>query len=206
MHTSLSRLIVHCCLRTAMSDERIVQLKALAALQSGAWRLWITFPLTQIQDHIGTDLILASDIIQLSESLQVLQVFSPPPLDPRTVKFTGIQSCSYLGSINTDNHWPSYERHRSPINAIRKSLQRSLLCIYLLCLLNIPKFYASRLLMWTRNTEPLSQTCPSRNGTDSSLWISDNDLDCDVEFCSRVLITLLREWKTLRILSTVLFA
>lgn len=59
-----------------MSDERIVQLKALQALQSGTWRLRTTVPLALIQEHVEADLILTSDTIQLPESPQDSQVFS----------------------------------------------------------------------------------------------------------------------------------
>ncbi|KXN91431.1 hypothetical protein AN958_00693 [Leucoagaricus sp. SymC.cos] len=84
-----------------------------------------------------------------------------------------------------------------------------LLKIYFILLLNLPKFYASRIYLWARSADPaVSETCPSRrNSANSILWLTfDERLDCDVDFCDRVLTALLREWKTLRVLSSIVFA
>lgn len=96
---------------------------------------------------------------------------------------------------------------RKKMITLKKSLSISLLQVYFLVLLNLPKFYSSRLSIWARSTDPFSQTCSSRNSTNSISWmILDEQPECDIDFCDRVLTTLLREWKTLRVLASIVFA
>ncbi|KAJ3576866.1 hypothetical protein NP233_g140 [Leucocoprinus birnbaumii] len=95
----------------------------------------------------------------------------------------------------------------SGLGAFRTHSTRLLFRFYILFLLDLPRFYASRIHTWTRNSDPLPQTCPSRNHSTSLLWPDfDQQSDCDLDFCDRVLTTLLREWKTLRVLSSIIFA
>ncbi|KAF9449603.1 hypothetical protein P691DRAFT_774594 [Macrolepiota fuliginosa MF-IS2] len=90
----------------------------------------------------------------------------------------------------------------------QRPLLRYLLQAYLLVLLDLPKFYASRITTWRQSTDHLYQTHPSKNAANSISRVTlDEQCDeYDAEFCDRAFTTLLREWKTLRVLASIVFA